>query len=233
MVSSQCQDVNNLNLVVNGQTCFAQIMTEEGTQSAREKAVTYCQDYPDQIKTTTCSSTSLGSDLYENVAATYCDGDGKSDDFCACYNAFAGKCDLDDANSYAGCTGVNQKHSELVWGLPDDASDQIAKKKYCRNSVCKSASRFKPSGSDECRFDLQLCINDARIRGNLQNVGINIECNQSNTQGGGTGGVGTGGAGTGGDDGDEGKGVNKVVVGGVSSVLCVLAVGAVAAATMM
>lgn len=232
MVSSQCQDVNNLNLVVDGQTCFAQIMTEEGTQSARQKAVTFCQDHPDQIKTTTCSSTSLGSELYGTVAATYCDSDGKSDDFCACYNAFARKCDRDDATNYAGCTDVNQKHSELVWGLPEDASEQIAKKKYCRNNVCKSGSRFKPSGSDECRFDLQLCINDARIRGNLQNVGINVKCNQSNTDGaGGKGGAGTGGDGD--DDEDKKKGVNKVVVGGVSSVLCVLAIGGIAAATMM
>jgi len=243
-----CEDVNNLNKVVSsdGQTCFGYLQGRLGDAAAKGRAVTYCEANPEQVKTTACSTESLGKEAYERIAAAYCeDADlgGPGDDFCACYNAYKGKCNRTDAREFAGCSGVNQKHNELLSDLPDTLSggarQQLEERKFCRNNVCTSGTRFKPSGSDACEMNLQVCIPDINIRGNLQDVGINVVCDQDMNDGSQIGGGSrtddnTGGGGGGSSDsGSKNKGDKTAIgVGAVGSGVCVVIV-AVAAATML
>jgi len=243
-----CEDVNNLNKVVSsdGQTCFGYLQGRLGDAAAKGRAVTYCEANPEQVKTTACSTETLGKEAYERIAAAYCeDADlgGPGDDFCACYNAYKGKCNRTDARDFAGCSGVNQKHNELLSDLPDTLSggarQQLEERKFCRNNVCTSGTRFKPSGSDACEMNLQVCIPDINIRGNLQDVGINVVCDQDMNDGSQIGdgsrtddNTGGGGGGSS-DSGSKNKGNKTAIgVGAVGSGVCVVVI-AVAAATMM
>jgi len=235
-----CEDVNNLNKVVSsdGQTCFGYLQARLGDAAAKGKAVTYCEANPEQVKTTACSTETLGKEAYERIAAAYCeDADlgGPGDDFCACYNAYKGKCNRNDAREFAGCSGVNQKHNELLSDLPDTLSggarQQLEERKFCRNNVCKSGTRFKPSGSDACEMNLQVCIPDINIRGNLKDVGINVVCDQDMNDGSEIGGGSRTDDNTGGGGGSSGD-KTAIGVGTVGSGVCVVIV-AFAAATML
>jgi len=243
-----CEDVKNLNKVVSsdGQTCFGYLQGRLGDAAAKGRAVTYCENNPEQVKTTACSSESLGKEAYERIASLFCeDADlgGPSDDFCACYNAYKGKCNRSDAREFAGCSGVNQKHNELLSDLPDTLSggarQQLEERKFCRNNVCTSGTRFKPSGSDACEMNLQVCINDINVRGNLQDVGINVVCDQDMDNGGSqigggsrTDDTGGGGGGDGESGGDSSSNTILAGTGAVGSGVCVVAI-AIAAAMMM
>ena len=235
-----CEYVEHLNDVVgnNGETCYSHLMAKVNEAAAKSNAQLYCPQNPDQIKTATCSRNNIGSEIYDRVAAVYCDNadlGGPKDPWCACYNAYSGKCNQENAGAnFAGSTDVNQKHQQLVDDIPTDQQtgtvlQQLEERKHCRAGVCKNSSIFRPEGSDVCDLKLQVCIQDATVAGHLVDSGITLECNQSMQEGGGNGGGkggngggkgGNGGGGKGGDDDTN----NFLVLGGLQalSFVCLL-----------
>ena len=244
-----CENVKHLNDVVgnNGETCYSHLMAKVSEAAAKANAQIYCPENPQDIKTATCSIENIGSEIYQRVAAAYCDDadlGGPKDPWCACYNAFSGKCNQKDAGAnFAGCTDVNQKHQQLVDDIPTDQQtgtvlQQLEERKHCRANVCKDASIFRPSGSDVCDLKLQVCIQDAKVAGHLVESGVTLECNQTMNEGGGGnggdsgkgggGGGGGSGGGSGGNGGGDGKedGNKLLLLGGaqVVSFICLLIV---------
>jgi len=231
-----------LNKVVSsdGQTCYSYLLGKVSEAAAKSKAQLYCPKHPQEIKTPTCSIENIGSELYQSVAAAYCEDaelGGPKDPWCACYNAYSGKCNQQNAGAnFAGCTDVNQKHQQLVDDIPTDQQtgtvlQQLEERKYCRDNVCKDASIFRPSGSDACDLKLQVCIQDAKVAGHLVESGVTLECNQSMNEGGGGGGKGGGGKGGGGKGGGGTDNKNNILFLGATqavSSMCLLIIVLVA-----
>ena len=207
-----CENVENLDKVIhkNGETCYRYLARKVNEATAKQKAIDFCKMTPLAIKSELCTRENLGEDEYRRLAGVYCDTeDGKKDNWCACYNAYKGKCKGADYANYAGCEGVKTEHDRLLADIPSDqltgsVRQQFEERMHCRNNVCKITDGFKPEGSDACEMNLQLCIQDVKVAGHLVDSGIDVTCN--NTQN-----IDKGGGGEGGNDitKDDGKQYGK------------------------
>ena len=207
-----CEQVDNLDKVINenGETCYRYLSRKVSAVAAKQKAADFCVKKLSAIKSELCTAENVGKTKYDELAGKYCEtDDGKKDEWCACYNAFSGKCAGPDGNDYAGCEGVKIEHKKLLEDIPPDqltgsVKQQLGERMYCRNNVCKITDGFKPDGADKCDLNLNLCIQDVDVAGHLVDSGVELTCNNTmNTGSGENGSEALEGAGTGtGDDAD-------------------------------
>jgi len=186
-----CEDAKNLNTEVadDGTTCYRYLSTKVNEATAKLKAADYCKSTPSAIKTELCMQENIGKDEHSRLAGVYCEGEGKNDEWCSCYNAFKGKC-LTNPGDYAGCNTVKSAHDSLLADIPADqvtgtVRQQFEERMHCRANICKTTDAFKPDGSDECSMNLQLCIQDVKVAGHMVDSGITITCNNEQKTGGG------------------------------------------------
>lgn len=178
-----CEQTKNLDQVIhhNGDTCYRYLAKKVNVATAKQKATDFCKSRPNAIKSEVCSRENVGKTEYDRLAGIYCDKEGRKDKWCACYNAFKGKCKI-NPTEYAGCEGVKAEHDKLIGDIPSDqlsgsVRQQFEERMHCRNNVCKVTDGFKPDGADKCDMNLQLCIQDVRVAGHLVKSGINLTCN--------------------------------------------------------
>lgn len=185
-----CEQTKNLDQVIhqNGDTCYRYLAKEVNEATAKQKATDFCKSRPSAIKSELCTRENVGKAEYDRLAGVYCDGEGIKDMWCACYNAFKGKCKT-NPTAYAGCDGVKSEHDKLIGDIPSDqlsgtVRQQFEERMHCRNNVCKITDGFKPDGADKCEMNLQLCIQDVDVAGHLVKSGINLTCNNKQVTGG-------------------------------------------------
>lgn len=191
--SGFCEDANNIRQVVHndGSTCYDVLARKVNEAAAKQKATTYCEQNLAEMKTDECSSDKLGDDKYIDLMKKYCEtADGLSDEWCACYNAWQGKCDKSNASDYAGCTTVNASHNALINDIPEDAlsggtRQQLKERKHCRAKICDRPESWQPPNvMDNCNLNLQVCIQDVKVAGHLVDSGIEIKCDNTQNVGG-------------------------------------------------
>jgi len=191
--SGFCEDANNIRQVVHkdGSTCYDVIERKVNEASARQKATKYCEQNLREMKTDECSSDVLGDDKYIALMKKYCESDdGMGDEWCACYNAWQGKCDKRNASDYAGCTTVNTAHKALIDDIPDDSLSggtrrQLEERKHCRAKICDRPESWQPPNvMDNCDLNLQVCIQDVKVAGHLVDSGIEVKCDNTQNVGG-------------------------------------------------
>ena len=182
-----CEQVGNLDKVIhhNGETCYRYLSRKVSAVAAKQKAADFCKSKLTAIKSELCTRENIGKNKYDELAGKYCDtDDGKKDEWCACYNAFSGKCSGPDALDYAGCEGVKIEHKRLIDDIPPDqlsgsVKQQLTERMHCRNNVCKITKGFKPDGADKCDLNLNLCIQDVNVAGHLVDSGVQLTCNNT------------------------------------------------------
>jgi len=188
-----CENFNHLDRVINanGETCYKYLARRVSQVSAKQKAAQYCESRLPAIKSELCTPENLGKTKHDALAAKFCESpEGKGDDWCACYNAFTGKCKEENWAEYAGCEGVKVDHKKLIGDIPEDqlsgsVRQQLGDRMHCRNNVCKvTSNRFKPDGADKCDLNLNLCIQDVNIAGHLVDSGVSLTCNNTMNTGG-------------------------------------------------
>ena len=226
-----CEQTKNLDQVIhqNGDTCYRYLAKEVNEATAKQKAIDFCKSRPSAIKSELCTRENLGKAEYDRLAGVYCDGGGVKDMWCACYNAFKGKCKT-NPTAFAGCVGVKREHDKLIGDIPTDqmsgtVRQQFEERMHCRNNVCKITDGFKPDGADKCDMNLQLCIQDVDVAGHLVKSGVSLTCNNKQVTGGGDTDKKIDGVGGGGGGGSGNRRKRMLLVGGgitglSMSVLC-------------
>ena len=182
-----CEQVDNLDKVIhhNGETCYRYLSRKVSTVAAKQKSADYCKKKLSAIKSELCTPENLGKTKHDALAGKYCEtDDGKKDEWCACYNAFTGKCKEENWAEYAGCEGVKNDHKKLIGDIPPDqlsgsVRQQLTDRMHCRNNVCKITDGFKPDGADKCDLNLNLCIQDVNVAGHLVDSGVQLTCNNT------------------------------------------------------
>ena len=186
-----CEQVDNLDKVIhdNGETCYRYLARKVSTVAAKQKSADYCKKKLSAIKSELCTPENLGKTKHDALAGKYCEtDDGKKDEWCACYNAFTGKCKQENWAEYAGCEGVKNDHKKLIGDIPPDqlsgsVRQQLTDRMHCRNNVCKIMDGFKPDGADKCDLNLNLCIQDVNVAGHLIDSGVQLTCNNKDSEG--------------------------------------------------
>jgi len=182
-----CEQVDNLDKVIhdNGETCYRYLARKVSTVAAKQKSADFCKKKLSAIKSELCTPENLGKTKHDALAGKYCEtDDGKKDEWCACYNAFTGKCKEENWAEYAGCEGVKNDHKKLIGDIPPDqlsgsVRQQLTDRMHCRNNVCKITDGFKPDGADKCDLNLNLCIQDVNVAGHLIDSGVQLTCNNT------------------------------------------------------
>lgn len=171
-VAEFCANPENRNVDVGRAKCKA-----IGDSDALAKA--YCA-VGDRIKTdSTCSSLEIGTTLNEQLAGQWCAAH-KKDNWCRCYNNIVGVCEADP--SAAGCAATQVEHDLIVKDLPDSKAGTTARhaldaRKHCLGKVCANSSdTYIPEQRPDCALNLDLCIQELNVGGNLVGSGINMNC---------------------------------------------------------
>ena len=227
-----CEQVDNLDKVIhdNGETCYRYLARKVSTVAAKQKSADYCKKKLSAIKSELCTPENLGKTKHDALAGKYCEtDDGKKDEWCACYNAFTGKCKQENWAEYAGCEGVRIDHKKLIGDIPPDqlsgsVRQQLTDRMHCRNNVCKIMDGFKPDGADKCDLNLNLCIQDVNVAGHLVDSGVQLTCNNTmNTGSGEKDSEGTESEGAGGAGGtakkDDGKKSRTLIFGATTTII--------------
>lgn len=127
----------------------------------------------------TCDATTIGTSMYERLAGEFC-ADNKKDNWCRCYNNIVGVCETDP--SAAGCSTTQVEHDLIVKDLPDSKSGTLARhaldaRKHCLGKVCANSSdTFIPDQRPDCALNLDFCIQEVNVGGNLVGSGIEMDC---------------------------------------------------------
>lgn len=182
-----CEQVDNLDKVIhhNGETCYRYLSRKVSAVAAKQKSADFCKKKLSAIKSELCTPETVGKTKYDELAGKYCEtDDGKKDEWCACYNAFSGKCSGENPLDYAGCEGVKIEHKKIIDDIPPDqlsgsVKQQLTERMHCRNKVCKITDGFKPEGADKCDLNLNLCIQDVNVAGHLVDSGVQLTCNNT------------------------------------------------------
>jgi len=134
----------------------------------------------DRIKTdTTCSTNEIGTQLYDELATKWCKKH-KKDNWCRCYNAINGVCELDPAA--AGCSTAQMEHDLIVKDLPDSRAGTMARRAlearmHCRGRVCANAGdTYLPEQRPDCALNLDFCVQELNVGGHILDSEINMKC---------------------------------------------------------
>lgn len=141
-------------------------------------ARSYCS-VGDRIKTDdSCAKDIVGTKIYSELADAFCKNNPQ-DAWCSCYNTFEKVCDTNGAA--AGCANVKEEHDAIMESLPEDklgeqARRELNNRKTCRANICTGTQKYIPENLPGCELDISMCIPEVKIRGNLVDVGINVQC---------------------------------------------------------
>lgn len=174
---AKCDNPENANYVAEGRKC---------RDRKPEVVEPFCAARGRVKSDRTCDATAIGTSMYERLSASFCAAN-KNDNWCRCYNNIVGVCETDP--SAGGCSTTQVEHDLIVKDLPDSKSGTLARhaldaRKHCLGRVCANSSdTYIPEQRPDCALNLDFCIQEVNIGGNLVGSGIEMDC--SIQQGGG------------------------------------------------
>jgi hypothetical protein len=167
---AKCDDPENANYVAMGTIC---------RERKPEVVKPFCLAKGRLKSDRTCDATKIGSTMYEQLAGEFCAAN-KGDNWCRCYNNIVGVCETDP--SAAGCSTTQVEHDMIVKDLPDNRSGTLARhaldaRKHCLGKVCANSSdTYIPDQRPDCALNLDFCIQEVNVGGNLVGSGIEMDC---------------------------------------------------------
>ena len=172
IVNRYCNSAERLNDVISSDTSNNKCRDVVNSTSLAKE---YCK-IGDNIATdnTFCTKEELGTDIYNELAETYCKNNpGK--DFCGCYNVTQpGLCK--QSPNLPGCKIVKPVWDKITTSLDEGDIAQFEGMQPCYGSVC-TGNVYQPTGWDvTCNRDISICKADFDIGGDL--VGSKITLKQ-------------------------------------------------------